>query len=129
MRRCTRRMRSPVPFFSSPLLALQVLHGGELRPCSPAQGPTGPQGQSQTQWAKQLAQKFAADAAGQRYGGQVTQLCEEEGFPVGSIALVHKAVRALEQLDAALEVWGRTESAYKSWHMISDRKKTCVGAH
>ena len=25
MRRCTRRMRSPVPFFSSPLLALQVL--------------------------------------------------------------------------------------------------------
>ena len=29
-------------------------------------------GQSQTQWAKQLAQKFAADAAGQRYGGQVT---------------------------------------------------------
>ena len=69
----------------------------------PARPLKGPQGQSQTQWAKQLAQKFAADAAGQRYGGQVTQLCEEEGFPVGSISLVHKAVRALGLLDATLD--------------------------
>ena len=57
MRRCTRRMRSPVPFFSSPLLALQVLHGGELRPCSPAQGPTGPEPDNLGQLKKQVAVK------------------------------------------------------------------------
>eukprot|EP01048_Picozoa_sp_COSAG05_P031675 COSAG05_NODE_11697_length_501_cov_0.634328_1_plen_61_part_00 len=49
----------------------------------------GPQGQSQTVWAKQLAQKFLDDSnnGGQRYGGKAPKLCEQEGFPVGSIAL------------------------------------------
>ena len=77
----------------------------------PARPLKGPQGQSQTQWAKQLAQKFAADAAGQRYGGQVTLLCEEEGFPVGSISLVHKAVRALGLLDHAVFLADRSKKS------------------
>ena len=38
IRRCTRRVRPPVPFFSSPLLASQVPFGNELRPCSPTKG-------------------------------------------------------------------------------------------
>ena len=90
MRHCTRRMRPPVPFFSSPLLALQVAGAPWWRATAlPARPLKGPQGQSQTVWAKQLAQKFLDDSnnGGQRYGGKAPKLCEQEGFPAGSIAL------------------------------------------
>ena len=80
----------------------------------PARPFKGPEGQSQMLWAKQLAQEFASDTDGVEYGGNAKQLCEKKGFPVGSIALVHKAVRALKQLDAACDAQVRKPIAQHS---------------